>query len=109
MAVSFTHLAGTDLWYHSALAALRFDDQDTHRCGTSSQGKPPFHSGALGGAAVDVTDREPLPDSSPLWDAPNLILTPHALVSLGHVGSLHDQCCPYSSPDDSAFDSARAH
>lgn len=37
-----------------------------------------LHSGSLGGAALDVTDREPLPDSSPLWDAPNLILTPHA-------------------------------
>ncbi|AQA01356.1 dihydrofolate reductase [Mycobacterium sp. MS1601] len=28
-------------------------------------------------AALDVTDPEPLPEDSPLWDAPNLILTPH--------------------------------
>jgi phosphoglycerate dehydrogenase-like enzyme len=32
----------------------------------------------LGGAAVDVTTIEPLPVESPLWDQPNLILTPHA-------------------------------
>ena len=31
----------------------------------------------LGGAAIDVTEVEPLPPHSPLWDAPNLILTPH--------------------------------
>src|SRR5947209_9967013 len=26
----------------------------------------------------DVTETEPLPADSPLWDAPNLLLTPHA-------------------------------
>jgi phosphoglycerate dehydrogenase-like enzyme len=33
--------------------------------------------GAIGGAALDVTDPEPLPDGHPLWMAPNCILTPH--------------------------------
>jgi D-2-hydroxyacid dehydrogenase (NADP+) len=33
--------------------------------------------GALGGAALDVTGREPLPPESPLWSAPNLFITPH--------------------------------
>ena len=33
-------------------------------------------SGRLG-AAVDVTDPEPLPADHPLWTAPNLLLTPH--------------------------------
>ncbi|MBK8458965.1 MAG: NAD(P)-dependent oxidoreductase [Micropruina sp.] len=36
-----------------------------------------LHAGRLGGAALDVTETEPLPADSPLWDAPNLILTPH--------------------------------
>lgn len=31
----------------------------------------------LGGAAIDVTVPEPLPSESPLWAAPNLIITPH--------------------------------
>jgi len=34
-------------------------------------------SGALRGAVIDVYDPEPLPSSSPLWQAPNLIMIPH--------------------------------
>jgi phosphoglycerate dehydrogenase-like enzyme len=34
-------------------------------------------SGALGGAGLDVTDPEPLPPDHPLWQAPNVIITPH--------------------------------
>lgn len=34
-------------------------------------------SGHLGGAALDVTGIEPLPENSPLWRAPNLFITPH--------------------------------
>jgi phosphoglycerate dehydrogenase-like enzyme len=33
--------------------------------------------GHLAGAMVDVTETEPLPADSPLWDTPNLWLTPH--------------------------------
>ncbi|MBO5340689.1 MAG: D-2-hydroxyacid dehydrogenase [Oscillospiraceae bacterium] len=33
--------------------------------------------GHLWGAALDVTVPEPLPADSPLWDIPNLLLTPH--------------------------------
>lgn len=36
-----------------------------------------LESGALGGAALDVAQTEPLPAESPLWKAPNLFLTPH--------------------------------
>ena len=32
---------------------------------------------ALGGAAIDVAETEPLPADSPLWQAPNLFITPH--------------------------------
>jgi phosphoglycerate dehydrogenase-like enzyme len=31
----------------------------------------------IGGAGLDVTDPEPLPDGHPLWDLPNCIITPH--------------------------------
>lgn len=34
-------------------------------------------SGHLGGAGLDVTDPEPLPDGHPLWGRPNVIITPH--------------------------------
>jgi phosphoglycerate dehydrogenase-like enzyme len=33
--------------------------------------------GVIGGAALDVTDPEPLPDGHPLWDLENCIITPH--------------------------------
>jgi len=34
-------------------------------------------SGHLGGAALDVTETEPLPENDPLWKAENVIITPH--------------------------------
>jgi D-3-phosphoglycerate dehydrogenase len=36
-----------------------------------------LRSGAIGGAALDVTDPEPLPDDHPLWTLPNVLITPH--------------------------------
>ena len=36
-----------------------------------------LRSGQIGGAALDVTDPEPLPDRHPLWDLPNCLITPH--------------------------------
>lgn len=35
-------------------------------------------NGEIVGAALDVTKQMPLPADSPLWDAPNLLITPHA-------------------------------
>jgi len=34
-------------------------------------------AGRLGGAALDVTDPEPLPDDHPLWSEPRALITPH--------------------------------
>lgn len=33
--------------------------------------------GAIGGAALDVTDPEPLPQGHPLWSFDNVVITPH--------------------------------
>lgn len=36
-----------------------------------------LRAGRLGGAAIDVAAVEPPPADSPLWEAPNLVITPH--------------------------------
>jgi D-3-phosphoglycerate dehydrogenase len=33
--------------------------------------------GGIAGAALDVTDPEPLPDGHPLWHEPRCLITPH--------------------------------
>lgn len=37
-----------------------------------------LRNGDIGGAAIDVVKDEPLPEDSPLWDTPNLLITPHS-------------------------------
>ncbi|MBY8858335.1 D-isomer specific 2-hydroxyacid dehydrogenase family protein [Nocardia sp. CA2R105] len=36
-----------------------------------------LRAGTIGGAGLDVTDPEPLPEGHPLWDLPNALITPH--------------------------------
>ena len=43
-----------------------------------------LHQEQIAGAGIDVTEIEPLPAESPLWDAPNIILTPHRAGSSQH-------------------------
>lgn len=47
-------------------------------------------NGVIGGAALDVSDPEPLPSGHPLWSLPNCLITPH-------VGNTPDMAVPLLS------------
>jgi phosphoglycerate dehydrogenase-like enzyme len=42
----------------------------------------------IAGAAIDVTDPEPLPDGHPLWNEPNCLITPHTADTPEQVNRL---------------------
>ena len=51
-----------------------------------------LHAGRLFGAVLDVFETEPLPPSSPLWDAPNTVLTPHNSFVSDGIGERLGKC-----------------
>lgn len=46
-----------------------------------------LNEGRIAGAGLDVTEPEPLPTDHPLWDAPNLIVSPHVAGAAGPYGA----------------------
>ena len=54
-----------------------------------------LRGGTIGGAALDVTDPEPLPDGHPLWSLPNCIITP---ARRQHARDGRNPFCPPASP-----------
>jgi len=45
-----------------------------------------LQSGALAGAALDVSNPEPLPDDHAIWSAPNVLITPH-VAAFGSIAT----------------------
>jgi phosphoglycerate dehydrogenase-like enzyme len=41
-----------------------------------------LESGEIAGAGLDVFTKEPLPADAPIWDAPNVVITPHSTPAL---------------------------
>jgi phosphoglycerate dehydrogenase-like enzyme len=61
-------LMGTETWLVNVARGRHVDTDALVRYLTERR---------IGGAALDVTDPEPLPDGHPLWSLPNCLITPH--------------------------------
>lgn len=61
-----------------------------------------LNSGHLAGASVDVTEPEPLPQDHPLWDAKNLLLTPH-ISGQYHLKETHERIIGIACENVKAF------
>jgi hypothetical protein len=51
-----------------------------------------LRSGHLGGAGLEVVSSEPLPADDPVWDLPNVIVTPHSSGRSFSLGSFDGRC-----------------
>jgi len=57
-----------------------------------------LRDGRLAGAALDVFRDEPLPAASPLWDMPNVIVSPHSASTVRQEnGRITDLFCENTS------------
>jgi D-3-phosphoglycerate dehydrogenase len=52
-----------------------------------------LRSGHVAGAGLDVFAQEPLPADSPLWDAPNVLISPHISADSSQMWERRKQIC----------------
>jgi phosphoglycerate dehydrogenase-like enzyme len=48
-----------------------------------------LQTGEIAGAALDVFEEEPLPANHPLWDLPNVLITPHVAAASPRIAERH--------------------